>query len=138
MCIRDRLKGVITIAAAPDFTEDSMWKNFTDDQKKELLDKGIIYLPSDYGEPYPITCYLIENGRQNLVMREPLNLHCPVRLMQGTDDTAVTRETALKLFDHIDADDLSLYFKRGADHSFSDQECLKIIEKNIEAMLELN
>ena len=71
----------------------------------------------------------IENGRQNLVMREPLNLHCPVRLMQGTDDTAVTRETALKLFDHIDADDLSLYFKRGADHSFSDQECLKIIEK---------
>ena len=115
-----------------------MWKNFTDDQKKELLDKGIIYLPSDYGEPYPITCYLIENGRQNLVMREPLNLHCPVRLMQGTDDTAVTRETALKLFDHIDADDLSLYFKRGADHSFSDQECLEIIEKNIEAMLEIN
>ena len=133
-----RLKGLLTIAAAPDFTEDSMWKNFTDDQKKEFLDKGITYLPSDYGEPYPITYYLIENGRQNLVMREPLNLHCPVRLMQGTDDTAVTRETALKLFDHIDADDLSLYFKRGADHSFSDQECLEIIEKNIEAMLELN
>ena len=58
--------------------------------------------------------------------------------MQGTEDTAVTRETALKLFDHIDADDLSLYFKRGADHSFSDQECLEIIEKNIETLLELN
>ena len=124
-----RLKGLITIAAAPDFTEDSMWKNFTEDQKKEVLNKGVLYLPSDYGEPYPITRYLIENGRQNLVLREPLELTCPVRLMQGTEDTAVTRETALKLFDQINADDLSLFFKRGADHSFSDQSCLEILEK---------
>ena len=132
-----RLNCLITIAAAPDFTEDSMWKNFTEDQKKEVLNKGVLYLPSDYGEPYPITRYLIENGRQNLVMREPLELTCPVRLMQGTEDTAVTRETALKLFDHISADDLSLFFKRGADHYFSDQGCMEILEKNLENMLEI-
>ena len=131
-----RLKGLITIAAAPDFTEESMWKNFTEDQKKEVLNKGVLYLPSDYSEPYPITRYLIENGRQNLVLCEPLELTCPVRLMQGTEDTAVTRETALKLFDHINADDLSLFFKRGADHSFSDQGCLKILEKNLEDILQ--
>ena len=131
-----RLKGLITIAAAPDFTEESMWKNFTEDQKKEVLNEGVLYLPSDYGEPYPITRYLIENGRQNLVLCEPLELTCPVRLMQGTEDTAVTRETALKLFDHINADDLSLFFKRGADHSFSDQGCLEILEKNLEDILQ--
>ena len=132
-----RLKGLITIAAAPDFTEESMWKNFTKEQKKEVLNKGVLYLPSEYGEPYPITRYLIENGRQNLVLCEPLELTCPVRLMQGTEDTAVTRETALKLFDHINAVDLSLFFKRGADHSFSDQSCLEILEKNLETMLEI-
>ena len=131
-----RLKGLITLAAAPDFTEESMWKNFTEDQKKEVLNKGVLYLPSGYGEPYPITRYLIENGRQNLVLREPLELHCPVRLMQGTEDTAVTRETALNLFDHINADDLSLFFKRGADHSFSDQGCLETLEKNLEDLLQ--
>ena len=133
----NRLKGLITIAAAPDFTEESMWKNFTEDQKKEVLNKGVLYLPSDYGEPYPITRYLIENGRQNLVLCEPLELTCPVRLMQGTEDTAVTRETALKLFDHINADDLSLFFKRGADHSFSDPSCLEILQKNLENMLDI-
>ncbi|MDA7592553.1 alpha/beta hydrolase [Rhodobacteraceae bacterium] len=131
-----RLKGLVTIAAAPDFTEDSMWRNFTEEQKSEVLSKGIIYLPSEYGEPYPITRYLIEDGRQNLILREPLDLQCPVRLMQGTEDTAVTRETALKLFDHINGNDLSLFFKRGADHSFSDQGCLEIIEKNLENILE--
>ena len=56
--------------------------------------------------------------------------------MQGTEDTAVTRETALKLFDHISTDDLSLFFKRGADHSFSDQGCLEILEKNLEDILQ--
>ena len=49
-----RLKGLITIAAAPDFTEDSMWKNFTEDQKKEVLNKELLMvtrfskLPSNY------------------------------------------------------------------------------------------
>lgn len=133
-----RLKGLVTIAAAPDFTEDSMWRNFTEEQKKQVLAKGIIYLPSDYGEPYPITRYLIEDGRQNLILREPLELQCPVRLMQGTEDTAVTRETALKLFDHINANDLSLFFKSGADHSFSNKECLKVIAQNLENLLEVH
>ena len=132
----NRIHSIIGVAAAPDFTEESMWKNFAEDQKKEVLNKGVLYLPSDYGEPYPITRYLIENGRQNLVLREPLELHCPVRLMQGTEDTAVTRETALNLFDHINADDLSLFFKRGADHSFSDQGCLEILEKSLEDILQ--
>ena len=40
------------------------------------------------------------------------------------------------LFDHINADDLSLFFKRGADHSFSDQGCLEILEKNLEDILQ--
>ena len=133
-----RLKGLVTIAAAPDFTEDSMWANFTEEQKSEVLSKGIIYLPSEYGEPYPITRYLIEDGRQNLILRDPLDLQCPVRLMQGTEDTAVTRETALKLFDHINASDLSLFFKSGADHSFSNKDCLKIIEQNLENLLEVH
>ena len=113
-----------------------MWANFTEEQKSEVLSKGIIYLPSEYGEPYPITRYLIEDGRQNLILRDPLDLQCPVRLIQGTEDTAVTRKTALKLFDHINASDLSLFFKSGADHSFSNKECLEIIEQNLESLLE--
>ena len=103
-----RLKGLITIAAAPDFTEDSMWKNFTEDQKKEVLNKGVLYLPSDYGEPYPITRYLIENGRQNLVLREPLELLAQLDLCRELKIRIVTETSALKLFDHI-SDDLSLF-----------------------------
>ena len=54
-----RVAGLVTIAAAPDFTEDGYWANAPDFLRKELLDKGVIHVPSDYGAPYPITRRLI-------------------------------------------------------------------------------
>lgn len=123
----ERIKGLVTIAAAPDFTEDSMWAGFDDTQKTALESDGIVYLPSDYGDPYPITQRLIEDGRDNLVMRTPLCFDFPVRLLQGTEDTAVTRETALRLLDHIVADDMRLSFVKGGDHSLSTDDNLLLI-----------
>lgn len=62
-----RIKGLVTIAAAPDFTEDGYWANFTDAQKAELEAVGHVALPSDYMEPYIITKRMIEDGRTHLV-----------------------------------------------------------------------
>ena len=92
-----------------------------------LENEGIVYLPSDYGDPYPITKRLIDEGRGNLVMRSPLEFNFPVRMLQGTEDTAVTRETALRLLDHIEADDLRLTFVKGGDHSLSTADNLRQI-----------
>ncbi|MEM6657450.1 MAG: alpha/beta hydrolase, partial [Pseudomonadota bacterium] len=70
--IPQRITGLVTIAAAPDFTEDGYWASFTDDQKAALENVGHVELPSDYMEPYIITRRMIEDGRQNLVLRTPL------------------------------------------------------------------
>ena len=59
----ERIAGLVTIAAAPDFTEDSYWAGFTDAQKAELDAQGFVELPSDYMEPYRITRRMIEDGR---------------------------------------------------------------------------
>ncbi|MDP7149391.1 MAG: alpha/beta hydrolase [Paracoccaceae bacterium] len=130
-----RIKGLITIAAAPDFTEDSMFAGFDDAQKAALDRDGIVYLPSDYGDPYPITKRLIEEARNNLVMRSPMRFGFPVRMLQGTEDTAVTRETALRLLDHIEAEDMRLTFVKGGDHSLSTPENLALIRGAIDGVL---
>lgn len=131
-----RVAGLVTIAAAPDFTEDSMWAGFDAEQRAQLEREGLVYLPSDYGDPYPITRRLIEDGRQNLVMRGPLRFGFPVRMLQGTEDTAVTRETALRLLDHIEAEDMRLTFIKGGDHSLSTPENLEAIRAAIEEVLQ--
>ncbi len=130
--IGEIIAGFVGIAAAPDFTEDSMWAGFSPQERATLMEKGVVDVPSDYGDPYPITKRLIEDGRDNLVLRSPLPMPFPVRLLQGTMDEDVARSVALSLLDHIDGEDLSLTFVKGADHRFSTPECLALMIDMIE------
>ena len=124
----ERVAGLIGIAAAPDFTEDGMWADFTEDQRAALMDQGHVDLPSDYSdEPYRITKRLIEDGRNHLVLRAPLPLPFPVRLLQGSDDTDVPVSVAMRLFEHADSPDLRLTLVKGADHRFSSDDCLALL-----------
>ncbi len=128
----DRIKGVVGIAAAPDFTEDSMWAGFDDTQKAALETEGQVALPSDYDDgPYIITRRMIEDGRDNLVLRDPLPMAFPVRLLQGTADVDVDMSVALRLLDHIEGDDVQLTLVKGADHRFSSPDCLALIESAV-------
>ncbi|NOD29054.1 alpha/beta fold hydrolase [Ruegeria atlantica] len=124
----ERIAGMVTIAAAPDFTEDGYWASFSDEQKAALDTVGHVELPSDYMEPYVITMRMIEDGRQNLVLRGALDLPFPVRFLQGTADTAVSTETAVRLLEHAAGPDMRLLLVKGADHRFSDEKCLRLIE----------
>ncbi|MGR3323183.1 MAG: alpha/beta fold hydrolase [Pseudooceanicola sp.] len=133
--LQDRIAGLVTIAAAPDFTEDSMWAGFDADQRRALEAEGQVALPSEYGEPYIITRRLIEDGRNHLVLRDPLPLPFPVRFLQGTADADVTRETALRLLDRAEGEDIHLELVKGADHRFSDGACLEILTARIEEVI---
>ena len=119
--------GLVTIAAAPDFTEDSMWAGFDADQRMMLQDVGQIALPSEYGDPLVITKRLIDDGRDHLVLRAPLDLPFPVRMLQGTADADVDMSVAQRLLDHMTGPDIRLTLVKGADHRFSDPACLDLI-----------
>lgn len=134
--IPNRVAGLVGIAAAPDFTEDSLWSGVSDEQRLELERNGRIQLPSAYSDqPYPITLRLIQEGRRHLILREPLRLGCPVRLLQGTADEDVDRSVALRLLDHLDAPDVRLTLVKGADHRFSGPAELELIGRTIDELL---
>ncbi|MEM7723569.1 MAG: alpha/beta hydrolase [Pseudomonadota bacterium] len=132
----ERLCGLVTIAAAPDFTEDGMWAEFTADEKRQVMEEGQIALPSEYGEPMVITRRLIEDGRNQFVLREPLRLDVPVRMLQGTADADVPMDVALRLLAHLDGDDIRLELVKGADHRFSDDACLATITRAVGEVLD--
>lgn len=127
-----RVAALVGIAAAPDFTEDSMWDGFNAAQRATLLSDGQITLPTAYDDsPYVITRHLIEDGRRQLVLRSPLPLPFPVRLLQGSADTDVPPSVALRLFDHADSPDLRLTLVKGADHRFSEPEALALLARTL-------
>lgn len=124
----DRVAGLVGIAAAPDFTEDSMWAGFSDEQRTKINLSGRLELPSDYDDsPYIITRKLIEDGRQQLVLRTPLPLPFPTRFLQGIADEDVAPSVALRLLDHVAGDDIRLTLVKDADHRFSTAPCLRLI-----------
>lgn len=134
--LSDKICGLVGIAAAPDFTEDSMWAGFDAAQRTELETMGQVALPSDYSdEPYIITKRLIEDGRDNLVLRAPLNLPFPTRFLQGTDDADVDLSVALRLMSHAGGADINLTLIKGADHRFSNPKNLALITSTLDDIL---
>jgi len=139
LCARempDRVAGLVTVAAAPDFTEDGMWAEFDADQRRALTETGRLELPSDYSdEPYVITRRLIEDGREWLVLRSPLGLRVPARFLQGTADADVPVSVALRLLDHVSGPDIRLTLVKDADHRFSTPDCLALTETALDEVL---
>lgn len=133
--IPERVAGLVTIAAAPDFTEDGYWASFDEEARNTLETQGYVDIPSEYGAPYRITRRLIEEGRDRLVLRSPLVLPFPVRLLQGTADTAVPYDWALRLLAHAEGGDIRLTLVKGADHRFSEPAELRLIEAAVAEVL---
>jgi pimeloyl-ACP methyl ester carboxylesterase len=122
-----RIAGLVSIAAAPDFTED-IWAALDETQQKQLQDTGKIALKSDYSEdPTIITKRMIDDGRNHLILKTPLHLPFPTRFLQGTDDPDVPPSVAITLLNHARGPDIQLTLVKGADHRFSTPDCLAMI-----------
>ena len=97
-------------------------------QRAALLKDGRVTVPSGYAaDGYVITRRLIEEGRDRLVLRRPLYLPFPVRLLHGAADADVPVSVALRLMDHANSPDMRLMIVKGAGHRFSTPKCLKMI-----------
>lgn len=116
----ERIKALIGIGAAPDATEDLMWQRFPFDLREEIITKGAARVPSRYGEEgYLITRKLIEEARTHLVMRAPLAIDRPVRLLHGMMDPDVPYETSLALADRLSGNDVQVTLVKDGDHRLS-------------------
>ena len=131
-----RIAGLLGVAAAPDFTEDSMWAGMDEAERSLLASAGRIEVASDYSEePYLVTRRLIEDGRENLVLRDPLILPFPVRLLHGTADRDVEQSVALRLLAHASCPDMRLTLVKDADHRFSAPKNLHLIAATLDELL---
>jgi pimeloyl-ACP methyl ester carboxylesterase len=113
------LAGLVLIAPAPDFTEALMWNGFSPEIKNEIATKGVWLRPSQYGEPYPITRALIEEGRNHLLLGSAIEIGCPVRILQGAQDPDVPWQHAFALAHRLPQDDVVLTMIQDGDHRLS-------------------
>ncbi len=124
------MRGLIGIAAAPDFTDD-LYYNRLDDTQREIMDReGLIKIPNEYSEePYIFTKDLIEDGRKNFVLGHDTKARYdfPIHLIQGKDDPDVPWQRAIEIRDAIATPNVDITFIEDGDHRLSRDQDLDII-----------
>jgi pimeloyl-ACP methyl ester carboxylesterase len=122
------LAGLVLIAPAPDFTEQLMWNGFPPEVREEIQTKGVWMRPSQYGDAYPITRALIEEGRNHLLLGSAIDVGCPVRILQGAQDPDVPWQHAFALAHRLPTEDVVLTMIQDGDHRLSrPQDIARII-----------
>jgi pimeloyl-ACP methyl ester carboxylesterase len=131
----NRMAALLLIAPAPDFTEKLMTPEIPPDGHAALAADGVWMRPSDYGEAYPITRTLLEDGaRWSILGAEPVPIEVPVRILQGGADPDVPWRHALELAQAIRSQDVVFSLIKDGDHRLSRP---RDIERLLAAVTEL-
>ncbi|MEO0673144.1 MAG: alpha/beta hydrolase [Pseudomonadota bacterium] len=129
-----RVAGLVLIAPAWDMTEALMWAEFPEDVRAQLMSDGVWMRPSQYGEPYPITRGLIEDGRGHLLGDAPWRPNCPVRIIHGRLDPDVPFAHGAALVDKAFDQDVRLIEVPDGEHRLSRPEDIALLIATIEAL----
>jgi pimeloyl-ACP methyl ester carboxylesterase len=132
----DRVRALVGIAAAPDFTQRLMWDSMTPAERVTLIQDGILHIPSQYGTPTPITRLLIEDGRDHLVLNRPIAFPGAVRLLHGQADPDVPWELALRIAERVESDDVEILLVKDGDHRLSRPRDLALLCRTVGALLD--
>ena len=116
----DRIKALVGIAAAPDFTD---W-GFTAEQAAQLTDEG------------RMTRAFRECGQTMLLLGGEIAVDCPVRLLHGECDTEVPLDVAFRTLRALRSGDVQLNVLKGGGHRLSEPHEIEAILRTVAALLE--
>jgi pimeloyl-ACP methyl ester carboxylesterase len=122
-----RIKALVLIAPAWDMTEELMWKEFPEDVRRAVMEDGVWLRPSAYGDPYPITRSLIEEGRAHLIGRKAWDPGRPVVIIHGALDPDVPLQHSRDLVGVLDGNRTRLVIVPDGEHRLSRPEDLELL-----------
>lgn len=133
MALKDRLAGLVGIAAAPDFTS---WGLHVGEAERRQLDRqGFFTRPSDYGpEPYRYSRALIADAPAHLLLDGQIGITAPVRLLHGQRDDAVPWRLSLDIAARLAGDDVQVRLIKDGDHRLSRPSDIAVLIDTVEDM----
>ncbi|WP_025321238.1 alpha/beta fold hydrolase [Deferrisoma camini] len=129
----DRVRGLVTVAAAPDFTAELVEPHLDPDARERLRRAGRILVPNPYGpEPTVITRQLLDDGRARRVLDGPIPLDGPARLLHGLADDQVPWTLSVRLAEALATPDARVILVKGGDHRLSDPTGLGLLYRSVD------
>jgi pimeloyl-ACP methyl ester carboxylesterase len=132
VALGERVRGLVGIAAAPDFTRAMEAR--LDADSRALLDRdGMVLLPAQ-PDPLPLTRRALDDGEACCIMDRPIPLSCPVRLLHGQCDTVVDWGTALAIAKRVEGTDCQVVLVKDGDHRLSRPQDIALLTRIVEGL----
>jgi len=129
----ERVKGLVGIAAAPDFTD---W-GITPEERESLVATSRFERPGYDGGPPQVThARFVASGTSLRLLHKPIPLDCPVRLIHGDADQEVPIGVAFKLLQDAHSGDVQLTIIKWGDHRLSKPHEIETIVRTIAVLAE--
>ena len=122
-----RLKGLIGIACAPDFTQELLEQKLTTQERQILQQEGQIQVQSGPFS-HPISQSLLEDGKQHHILNQQFHVDVPVHLLHGTHDEEVPYPYSKRLLEKVQAPFAALHLIQRGDHRLHDPEHLSFLK----------
>ena len=130
--VGDRVKGLVGIAAAPDFTD---W-GYTPEEKRLIERHGRVEQPSDYGVPMPTFATFWQSGQANRLLGTDIPVSCPVRLLHGQHDADVPWDISVQLAGRLRSADVQTILVKDGDHRLSRPQDIALLIATVDLLLE--
>jgi len=127
----DRVRAIVGIAAAPDFTE---W-GISDASKVRLNAGETLRGHGDYGERIT-TAGFWSSGQQLRLLDGEIAVDCPVRLVHGDQDPDVPLDIAFRTVRALRSGDVQLLVLKGGGHRLSEPHEIAAILGTVATLLE--
>ena len=124
-----RIKGMIGLAAAPDFGKD-LYNSLNKKNKKEISTKGITKYTS-YGFSYYLTKKFFIEAEKNRVLNNSFRFTKPLVLIHGLKDNVVKEDVPRKILKKITGKNVNIIYLKESDHRLSSDTDLKVIINSI-------
>ena len=130
-----RMRALLLIAPAPDFTEWGIRPKLSARELRALETAGMFHAPSTYGAPLPITAKLLEDGRNHLLLKGEISISCPVAILHGMEDADVPWANSLELVGCLKSAAVETTFIKDGDHRLSRPGDLSLLAATLRRLL---
>jgi len=131
----ERIKGVLGLAAAPDFTVDLEEKYLTEEQNNIIKTQGRLeFVNEDF--TYVFTKRLMDSGRKNQMLNREIDITCPVQLIQGQKDASLDWRKSLQISQAIKGNNVVVKLLKYSNHRLGSDDDLQIINRALDSLQE--
>ena len=130
----ERIKGLVLVNPAQDFTEKLMWPGLADHERQAILREGETVIIEEGLGSYVLTQRMFEEARDWLLLGGVIDISAPVHVLQGRADDVVPWRHQVDLIERLGGGDVRLDLIDGGDHRLSSPADLARLIEAVGAM----